>query len=44
MHTCFAVGEIVPETQSYLTLLKLSLYVGIKEFKLGGVGDVTQLL
>lgn len=37
----FAVGEIDPETQKLLDVTKESLYVGIKEFKLGNrVGDV----
>ena len=37
----FAVGEIAPETQKLLDVTKASLYVGIKEFKLGNrVGDV----
>ena len=37
----FAVGEIDPETQKLLDVTKESLYVGIREFKLGNrVGDV----
>lgn len=37
----FAVGEIASETQKLLDVTKASLYVGIKEFKLGNrVGDV----
>ena len=37
----FAVGEIAPETQKLLDVTKASLYIGIKEFKLGNrVGDV----
>ncbi len=37
----FAVGEIAPETAKLLEVTKDSLYVGIKEFKLGNrVGDV----
>ena len=37
----FAVGEIDPETEKLLQVTKESLYVGIKEFKLGNrVGDV----
>jgi methionyl aminopeptidase len=37
----FAVGEIDPETEKLLQITKDSLYVGIKEFKLGNrVGDV----
>ncbi len=37
----FAVGEIDPETQKLLDVTKESLYIGIKEFKLGNrVGDV----
>ena len=37
----FAVGEIAPKTQKLLDVTKASLYVGIKEFKLGNrVGDV----
>lgn len=37
----FAVGEIAAETQKLLDVTKASLYVGIKEFKLGNrVGDV----
>ena len=35
------MGEIAPETQKLLDVTKASLYVGIKEFKLGNrVGDV----
>ncbi|MDT0559333.1 type I methionyl aminopeptidase [Ichthyenterobacterium sp. W332] len=37
----FAVGEISPETDKLLQITKESLYVGIREFKLGNrVGDV----
>lgn len=37
----FAVGEIDPETQKLLDVTKESLYVGIREFKVGNrVGDV----
>jgi len=37
----FAVGEIDPETKKLLDVTKESLYVGIREFKLGNrVGDV----
>ncbi len=37
----FAVGEIAPETKKLLQVTKESLYVGIREFKLGNrVGDV----
>ncbi len=37
----FAVGEIDPETEKLLQVTKESLYVGIKEFKLGNrIGDV----
>lgn len=37
----FAVGEIDPETQKLLEVTKESLYVGIREFKVGNrVGDV----
>lgn len=37
----FAVGTINPETEKLLQVTKESLYVGIKEFKLGNrVGDV----
>lgn len=37
----FAVGEITPETQKLLDITKESLYVGIREFKVGNrVGDV----
>ncbi len=37
----FAVGEIEPEVQKLLDVTKESLYVGIREFKLGNrVGDV----
>lgn len=37
----FAVGEIDPETKKLLQVTKESLYVGIREFKLGNrVGDV----
>jgi len=37
----FPVGEIDPETQKLLDVTKESLYVGIKEFKVGNrVGDV----
>ena len=37
----FPIGEIAPETQKLLDVTKASLYVGIKEFKLGNrVGDV----
>ena len=37
----FAVGEIDPETQKLLDITKESLYIGIREFKLGNrVGDV----
>ena len=37
----FAVGEIDPETQKLLEVTKESLYIGIREFKLGNrVGDV----
>ena len=37
----FAVGEIAAETKKLLDVTKASLYVGIKEFKLGNrVGDV----
>lgn len=37
----FAVGEIAPETQKLLDITKESLYVGIREFKVGNrVGDV----
>jgi len=37
----FSIGEIAAETQKLLDVTKESLYVGIKEFKLGNrVGDV----
>ena len=37
----FAVGEINPETEKLLKVTKESLYVGIREFKVGNrVGDV----
>ena len=37
----FAVGEIAPETQKLLEVTKESLYIGIREFKIGNrVGDV----
>jgi methionyl aminopeptidase len=37
----FPVGEIEPETQKLLEVTKASLYVGIREFKMGNrVGDV----
>jgi len=37
----FAVGEIAPETKKLLEVTKASLYIGIREFKLGNrVGDV----
>ncbi|AZJ33407.1 methionine aminopeptidase, type I [Tenacibaculum mesophilum] len=37
----FAVGEIAPETQKLLDITKESLYVGIRELKVGNrVGDV----
>ncbi len=37
----FSVGEIEPETQELLKITKESLYMGIREFKLGNrVGDV----
>ena len=37
----FAVGEIDPETEKLLKVTKESLYVGIREFKVGNrVGDV----
>ncbi len=37
----FAVGEIVAETQKLLDITKQSLYVGIREFRVGNrVGDV----
>ncbi len=37
----FAVGEIAPETEKLLQITKESLYVGIREFKIGNrVGDV----
>jgi len=37
----FPIGEIAPETQMLLEVTKESLYIGIKEFKLGNrVGDV----
>lgn len=37
----FAVGEIAPETQKLLEVTKASLYVGIREFKIGNrVQDV----
>ncbi len=37
----FAVGEITPETQKLLDITKESLYVGIRELKVGNrVGDV----
>jgi methionyl aminopeptidase len=37
----FSIGEIDPETKELLRITKESLYVGIKEFKLGNrVGDV----
>ncbi len=37
----FEVGEIDPETKKLLEITKESLYVGIREFKLGNrVGDV----
>ena len=37
----FAIGEIAPETEKLLQVTKESLYVGIREFKLGNrVGDV----
>jgi methionyl aminopeptidase len=37
----FPVGEITPETQKLLDVTKESLYVGIREFKVGNrVGDV----
>jgi methionyl aminopeptidase len=37
----FPVGEVAPETQKLLDVTKESLYVGIREFKVGNrVGDV----
>ncbi|MHA6279733.1 type I methionyl aminopeptidase [Salinimicrobium sp. CAU 1759] len=37
----FSVGEIDPETQKLLDVTKESLYIGIREFKIGNrVGDV----
>ena len=37
----FEIGEVAPETRKLLQITKESLYVGIKEFKLGNrVGDV----
>lgn len=37
----FPVGEVTPETQKLLDITKESLYVGIREFKVGNrVGDV----
>src|SRR5690606_18211212 len=37
----FAVGNIAPDTQKLLDVTKASLYVGIREFKVGTrVGDV----
>lgn len=37
----FAVGEIDPETEKLLEVTKESLYIGIREFKIGNrVGDV----
>ena len=37
----FAVGEVDPETQKLLNVTKESLYLGIREFKVGNrVGDV----
>ena len=37
----FSVGEVTPETQKLLEVTKASLYVGIREFKVGNrVGDV----
>ncbi|GGH35006.1 methionine aminopeptidase [Mangrovimonas yunxiaonensis] len=37
----FEIGEVAPETKKLLQITKESLYVGIKEFKLGNrVGDV----
>ncbi|MAD96440.1 MAG: type I methionyl aminopeptidase [Flavobacteriaceae bacterium] len=37
----FAVGEIDPETEKLLQVTKESLYVGIKEFRIGNrIGDV----
>ena len=37
----FPVGEVAPETQKLLDITKESLYVGIREFKVGNrVGDV----
>ena len=37
----FAVGEIAPEVEKLLKITKESLYVGIREFKIGNrVGDV----
>lgn len=37
----FAVGEIAPEVEQLLKVTKESLYIGIREFKLGNrVGDV----
>jgi len=37
----FAVGEIAPETKKLLDITRESLYVGIREFKIGNrVGDV----
>lgn len=37
----FEVGEVVPETKKLLKITKESLYVGIRQFKLGNrVGDV----
>lgn len=37
----FAVGEIAPETEKLLQVTKESLYVGIREFRVGNrVGDV----
>ncbi len=37
----FEVGEINPETKKLLTVTKESLYIGIREFKIGNrVGDV----
>lgn len=37
----FEVGEVAPETKKLLEVTKASLYIGIREFKLGNrVGDV----
>lgn len=37
----FEIGEVAPETKKLLQITKESLYIGIKEFKLGNrVGDI----